>query len=88
MVNADLVELQRLIGNIPAILRQHNERRVLAIFPAHVDGVPLYLSGDVVSVAFTEVEDGKTSPKDYEAKSYDFVWFTPRAPREDPCAKF
>src|SRR5204863_8054830 len=41
-------------------------------------GVPLYVTGDVVSVAFTEVEDGKTSPQDYAAKSYDFLWFTPR----------
>ena len=49
-------------------------------------GVPLYVAGDVVSIAFTEVEDGKTAPPDYEAKSYDYLWFTPRAPREDPCA--
>ena len=49
-------------------------------------GVPLYVNGDVVSVAFIEVEDGKTSPQEYEAKSYDYLWFTSRAPRKDPCS--
>jgi uncharacterized iron-regulated protein len=50
-------------------------------------GVPLYLGGaDVVSIAFTEVEDGKRSPRDYGAEGYDYLWFTSRAAREDPCA--
>jgi uncharacterized iron-regulated protein len=51
-------------------------------------GVPLYLGGaDVVSIAFTEVEDGKRSPRDYGAEGYDYLWFTPRAAREDPCGR-
>jgi len=49
-------------------------------------GVPLYLGdGDVLSIAFTEVQPGKRSPRDYDPESYDYLWFTPRASREDPC---
>ena len=55
-------------------------------------GVPLYLPGaDIVSIAFLEIEPGKTSPRYYLSdlftpESFDYVWFTPRATREDPCA--
>lgn len=49
-------------------------------------GVPIYLtSGDVLSIAFMEVQDGANSPQDYEPQSYDYLWFTTRAAREDPC---
>jgi uncharacterized iron-regulated protein len=58
-------------------------------------GVPLYLrqegSSDarVVSLGLLEVESGKDRAADYLAErtesAYDFAWFTPRAPREDPC---
>jgi len=53
-------------------------------------GVPLYLDADVLSVAFVEVEGGKNSPGDYldgfaTDNSYDYLWFTPRAQRADPC---
>jgi uncharacterized iron-regulated protein len=54
-------------------------------------GVPLYLADhDVVSIAFMEVEAGKSTPEDYfdgfaTPASFDYVWFTPRAEREDPC---
>ena len=50
-------------------------------------GVPIYLTGDLVSVAFMEVQSGATSPQDYEPQSYDYLWFTPRAVREDPCGR-
>jgi len=39
------------------------------------------------------VEAGKTTPSDYiadgaaTAASFDFIWFTPRAARADPCAR-
>jgi uncharacterized iron-regulated protein len=52
-------------------------------------GVPLYLPAGarVLSIAFVEVEDGQRSPRDYAgAGSYDYAWFTARAPRKDPCA--
>ena len=48
-------------------------------------GVPIYLEGNVVSVAFMEIESGKTSPTEYE-QTYDYLWFTARAARADPCA--
>jgi uncharacterized iron-regulated protein len=54
-------------------------------------GVPLYLAdSDLISIAFMEVEAGKTWPQDYfgsfaSAASYDYLWFTSRAAREDPC---
>jgi hypothetical protein len=48
----------------------------------------------VVSIAFAEVENGKTEPAAYASRwntnalPFDFVWFTPRATDEDPCAAF
>jgi len=48
----------------------------------------------VVSVAFVEVEGPLKSPEDYAARfgarslPFDFVWLTPRANDEDPCAAF
>ena len=48
-------------------------------------GVPLYLGGaDVVSIAFTEASGGP--PENYEPGSYDYLWFTARAARDDPCS--
>jgi len=62
-------------------------------------GVPARLDAiapgrKVVALAFLEVEDGVDDPAEYgEALGaalppYDFVWFTPRAEREDPCEKW
>ena len=52
--------------------------------------VPLYLpAGSSLSVGLLEVEPGKVALADYDAKGvYDFVWFTARAAREDPCKAF
>jgi hypothetical protein len=53
--------------------------------------VPLYLpASDVVSVAFVEVDPDKKTPREYfggfaTAASFDYLWFTERAAREDPC---
>lgn len=47
-------------------------------------GVPIYVDGSVVSIAFMETESGKTAPTEYE-QSYDYLWFTSRTAREDPC---
>jgi uncharacterized iron-regulated protein len=55
-------------------------------------GVPLYLvDGELISIAFLEVQAGKAPPQDYfdgfaSPASYDYVWFTPRAARDDPCS--
>ena len=49
---------------------------------------------EVHSIAFAEVEAGKTAPATYAVRwntatlPFDFVWFTPRANDEDPCAAF
>ena len=51
-------------------------------------------SRGVVSIAFSEVEKRKNEPPAYAerwnttALPFDFVWFTPRATDEDPCAAF
>ncbi len=48
----------------------------------------------IVSVAFVEVEAGLPTPAAYAARfnasslPFDFVWFTPRANDDDPCADF
>ncbi len=62
-------------------------------------GLPLYFaarapSARIFSIGFVEVSEGKTDPREYEAKSatgdapYDVIWFTPRAERPNPCANF
>jgi uncharacterized iron-regulated protein len=62
-------------------------------------GIPVVLrakNGDnrTVSIAFLEVEEGKTEPQHYAPARhngrlpFDYVWFTPRVDNEDPCEKF
>jgi uncharacterized iron-regulated protein len=62
-------------------------------------GVPLYLrktepSGSIATVAFVEVDPQREDPFAYASRydadqlPFDFVWFTPFASDEDPCAKF
>lgn len=58
-------------------------------------GVPYYLKleapdSSVMSLAFREVQSGQKEPAAYTANEgpFDFVWFTPRASDEDPCAAF
>ena len=52
-------------------------------------GVPAYLyahapDAKVVSVGFLEVDHAETTPS---PEPHDYVWYTPRASDEDPCAK-
>jgi uncharacterized iron-regulated protein len=72
------------------------EGTVLLAGNAHVRrdrGVPLYLrdAGSLV-IGLLEVRPGAEAPQDYltggfaTPASYDYVWFTPRISREDPCA--
>jgi uncharacterized iron-regulated protein len=86
---AGMVEAQRARDARMASVMK--DRSVLIAGNGHARrdrGVPLYLAGaDVVSIAFTEVEDDKGSARDYGAESYDYLWFTPRAAREDPCGR-
>jgi uncharacterized iron-regulated protein len=62
-------------------------------------GVPLYLeayrpAARIVAIGQIEVEAGKSTPQDYAVTVgatraiYDYVVFTPRAKRADPCADF
>jgi uncharacterized iron-regulated protein len=70
---------------VVAIVGRGHARRDLA--------VPLYLrhrhpGRDVVSVAFVEVREGAGEPSGYAEAgeaAHDFLWFTPRADRPDPC---
>lgn len=61
-------------------------------------GVPYYLQQEAphletLSIAFMEVRKDKFQPGDYsrpwgtEQLPFDYVWFTPRAQREDQCEK-
>jgi uncharacterized iron-regulated protein len=49
-------------------------------------------SARIVSVAFVEVDDASDDPSAYAGRyhaaelPFDFVWFTPRATADDPCA--
>lgn len=56
-------------------------------------GAPAYLSATVrdslLVVAFIEVDPDRPDPSGYlKDADYDIAWFTPRAPREDPCTAF
>jgi hypothetical protein len=58
-------------------------------------GIPVYLAAlspgaSVSVVGLVEVTEGQTDPATYAmeegAGAYDWLWFTPRAERPDPCA--
>ena len=83
----DAIMAQTLQGQPPAVLIAGN---------GHVRrdfGVPHYLAqypqgDDVRVVGFIEVDAAKLVPTDYVtagAPEYDYVIFTPRTPRPDPC---
>ena len=52
-------------------------------------GVPAYLppsmQGQLLSIAFLEVDPSSRAPGDWYRQLFDLVWFTSRADREDPC---
>jgi uncharacterized iron-regulated protein len=58
-------------------------------------GVPYYLAletpgAKVASLVFQEVRHAETDARSYQGDEgpFDYVWFTPRATDEDPCAAF
>lgn len=62
-------------------------------------GVPLYLrarrkDASILTIAFAEADRETTDPRAYAPRygsktlPFDFLWFTPRASDEDPCAAF
>jgi uncharacterized iron-regulated protein len=82
--------------------RQADGSAVLVAGSGHVRrdrGVPLHLArrgrtGAIAVLAPIEVRAGATTPTDYAAAfgaarlPFDFVWFTPRRERDDPCNSF
>jgi uncharacterized iron-regulated protein len=92
---AGMVEAQRARdAQMARVVARANPRSVLITGNGHARrdrGVPLYLDdGDVLSIAFLEVQPGRDAPRAYldgfaGVGSYDHVWFTARAPRKDPC---
>lgn len=79
------------------VAKSPNDGVILIAGNGHVRrdfGVPLYLPagsapGAVVSVGFIEVQDAMPKPADYFDSAdpeYDFIVFTQRMAREDPCA--
>jgi uncharacterized iron-regulated protein len=91
---AGMVEAQRARdARMAAVLKNPSVLIAGAGHARRDRGVPLYIAdGDVISIAFLEVQAGQTSPQDYfddfaSPASFDYVWFTPRAKREDPCGR-
>ncbi|MCV6547660.1 MAG: ChaN family lipoprotein [Cohaesibacter sp.] len=96
---APLVTLQRLKDAFMGRAMRLNGKDRPAILIAgngHVRkdrGVPFFLDQDkeTLSVAVLEVVRGKIHVENYpafDAKLYDYVWFTPRVDEIDPCEKF
>jgi uncharacterized iron-regulated protein len=95
---AGMVAAQRArdVAMAQALQKQAARGAVLIAGGGHVRvdrGAPLYLGERPLVVAFLEVDSGgKRALKDYlddefaTARSFDFVWFTERATRTDPCA--
>ncbi len=85
------------------LLRYRSDGAVLIAGAGHVRrdlAVPLYLrarapGASVVAVAFTEVQPDADDTTAYDTASagttepaFDYLWFSPRAERKDPCAGF
>ena len=96
---AAMVNGQRLRdARMAAVLEAAPGPTVLIAGNGHVRrdrGVPLYLAkGGALVIGQVEVRPGATDPREYLASafqgaaSYDIVFFSPRAEREDPCAAF
>ena len=84
MADALLANAER--GAVGIIGRGHARRDI---------GVPRYVTQrrptlNLVSVGLVEVEAGRQRIAEYLAAypGFDFMWFTPRAQRKDPCAGF
>jgi uncharacterized iron-regulated protein len=85
-----------------SLLNADADKRVLIAGRGHVRndrGVPVYLSSQdkeerIISVALLEVEQDNVDIASYQTHwdtmrfPFDYVWFTARASREDPCLSF
>jgi uncharacterized iron-regulated protein len=94
---AGMVAAQRArdLAMAQALMRYQQRGAVLVAGVGHVRadrGVPLYLEKRPLVIAFIEIDEDKQKPDAYvdgefaTRASFDFVWFTPRADRLDPCA--
>ncbi len=95
MVRVQQTRDQRMANSIMG--RGSASKRALIAGNFHVRrdlGVPNYIpasAGDVVSLAFMEVDPTSADPQDYMQQfsaiaPYDYVWFTPAVSAEDYCA--
>jgi uncharacterized iron-regulated protein len=103
-MTAPLVDAQRLRDATMAdvLLAAPADLAILIAGNGHVrtdHGVPVYLqhrrpSAQVHAIGFIEVQEGQEEPQAYfpsatsQALPFDYLWFTPRAQREDPCVQF
>ncbi len=94
MVNAQRARDMRMAQ---VISEASETRTVLIAGNGHVRrdrGVPLYMgSAETLAIAQVEVRPGVHAPADHfggfaTVRSYDYVRFTPRTRRPDPCAAF
>lgn len=92
---AGIVAAQRARDAVMADVLRHDSGAgaVLIAGNGHVRrdfGVPHYLgSNDIAVVGFLEVREERQAPADYHDRrdpEYDYIVFTPRTPRPDPCA--
>ena len=96
----DAVMMQSLLGD--GVTDAKAETKVLVAGSGHARkdwGVPRYIKqarpdAKMVSLAWLEVVEGADKVSDYaqrwggEALPFDYVWFTPRVDRPDPCEQF
>ncbi|TAK42021.1 MAG: hypothetical protein EPO27_17930 [Betaproteobacteria bacterium] len=91
MVEAQRARDARMAG---ALVSQAATATVLVTGQGHARkdaGVPRYLKDDApISIGLVEVEDAQREPRDYltgfaTQASFDYLWFTPRFARKDPC---
>jgi len=94
---AGMVAAQRArdLAMAQALMRYERRGAVLIAGVGHARadrGVPLYLEKRPLVIAFIELDEDKKSPDDYldgefaTRASFDYLWFTSRADRTDPCA--
>ena len=94
---AGMVAAQRArdLAMAQALMRHERRGAVLVAGVGHARadrGVPLYLEKRPLVIAFIELDEDKKDPDDYldaefaTRASFDYLWFTSRADRQDPCA--
>jgi uncharacterized iron-regulated protein len=85
----------RDLGMAQAIAREKRRGAVLVAGIGHVRadrGAPLYLSARPLVIGFVEIDPERNRVQDYfdgsfaTRASFDYLWITARASREDPCA--